>query len=390
MVNKHFSIKRLNEILEATINTIMKSKDEVFEIVTYSREECKRIEEELKSLQLKINETINQIERLEEYNRRCRKELSNKSKNFHMYTEEDIKEAYDLANEARISLLLKREEERNLLERRNELELRLRNAAEVLKRAENLNKQISVATEYLMGNAENIVETVDELSKKHFLGIKIIEAQEDERLRLARDIHDGPAQSLANVIVKAELCERLIELDKERAKKELNNLKDVIRLTLKDVRKIIYDLRPMSLDDLGLIPTLERYISIFQEDTGIKVNLRTYGLINNIQSTIQIALFRITQEALSNIRKHSKATTATIIIERSLERINLVVSDNGIGFNIEELKKRNNTITSGFGLINMKERVELLNGSFNITSSSRTGTKISLSIPLSEGIKNEK
>lgn len=191
MVNKHFSIKRLNEILEATINTIMKSKDEVFEIVTYSREECKRIEEELKSLQLKINETINQIERLEEYNRRCRKELSNKSKNFHMYTEEDIKEAYDLANEARISLLLKREEERNLLERRNELELRLRNAAEVLKRAENLNKQISVATEYLMGNAENIVETVDELSKKHFLGIKIIEAQEDERLRLARDIHDG-------------------------------------------------------------------------------------------------------------------------------------------------------------------------------------------------------
>src|SRR5690606_38406087 len=104
------------------------------------------------------------------------------SKNFHMYTEEDIKEAYDLANEARISLLLKREEERNLLERRNELELRLRNAAEVLKRAENLNKQISVATEYLMGNAENIVETVDELSKKHFLGIKIIEAQEDERL----------------------------------------------------------------------------------------------------------------------------------------------------------------------------------------------------------------
>lgn len=390
MVNKHFSIKRLNEILEATINTIMKSKDEVFEIVTYSREECKRIEEELKSLQLKINETINQIERLEEYNRRCRKELSNKSKNFHMYTEEDIKEAYDLANEARISLLLKREEERNLLERRNELELRLRNAAEVLKRAENLNKQISVATEYLMGNAENIVETVDELSKKHFLGIKIIEAQEDERLRLARDIHDGPAQSLANVIVKAELCERLIELDKERAKKELNNLKDVIRLTLKDVRKIIYDLRPMSLDDLGLIPTLERYISIFQEDTGIKVNLRTYGLINNIQSMIQIALFRITQEALSNIRKHSKATTATIIIERSLERINLVVSDDGIGFNIEELKKRNNTITSGFGLINMKERVELLNGSFNITSSSRTGTKISLSIPLSEGIKNEK
>lgn len=219
MTNKQISINRLNEILETTINTIIKSRDEVFEIVTYSREECNRMEEELKSLQNKINLIIEQIEKLEELNRRYRKNLSDKSKNFHLYSEEDIKEAYDLANEVRISLLLKREEEKNLFERENELELRYKNSLEVLKKAENLNKQISVATEYLMGNAENIVETVDELSKKHILGIKIIEAQEDERLRLAREIHDGPAQSLANVIVKAELCERLIELDAERTKK---------------------------------------------------------------------------------------------------------------------------------------------------------------------------
>lgn len=389
MTNKQISINRLNEILETTINTIIKSRDEVFEIVTYSREECNRMKEELKSLQNKINLIIEQIEKLEELNRRYRKNLSDKSKNFHLYSEEDIKEAYDLANEVRISLLLKREEEKNLFERRNELELRYKNSLEVLKKAENLNKQISVATEYLMGNAENIVETVDELSKKHILGIKIIEAQEDERLRLAREIHDGPAQSLANVIVKAELCERLIELDAERTKKELNSLKDVIRLTLKDVRKIIYDLRPMSLDDLGLIPTLERYISIFQEDTGIKVDLKTYGSINNIESMIQIALFRIAQESLSNIRKHSKATTASIIIERSLERVNLVIADDGIGFELSDLKL-GHTVTSGFGLMNMKERVELLNGSFNITSSNRMGTKISLSIPLSEGLDNER
>ncbi|NLV87758.1 MAG: sensor histidine kinase [Tissierellia bacterium] len=390
MKNNQISINRLNEILEATINTIIKSKDEVFEIVNYSREECNRIEEELKSLQIKVKDIFEQIEKLEELNRRCWKDLSYKSKNFHLFSEDDIKEAYDLANEVRINLLLKREEEKNLIERRNELELRYKNALEVLKKAENLNKQISVATEYLMGNAENIVETVDELSKKHFLGIKIIEAQEEERLRLAREIHDGPAQSLANVIVKAELCERLIELDTDRTKRELNSLKDVIRLTLKDVRKIIYDLRPMSLDDLGLIPTLERYISIFQEDTGIKVNLRTIGSINNIQSTIQIALFRITQESLSNIRKHSKATTASVSIERSLNRINLVISDDGIGFNLDDLKRGHNPINSGFGLMNIRERVELLNGSFNITSSNKMGTKISISIPLSEGLNNEK
>ena len=79
-----------------------------------------------------------------------------------------------------------------------------------------------------MGNAGNIAATVDELSKKHYLSIKIIEAQEEERSRVARDIHDGPAQSLANVIVKAELCERLLDVDKDRAKNELHNLKWVI------------------------------------------------------------------------------------------------------------------------------------------------------------------
>ena len=134
MKNNQISINRLNEILEATINTIIKSKDEVFEIVNYSREECNRIEEEPKSPQIKVKDIFEQIEKLEELNRRCRKDLSYKSKNFHLFSEDDIKEAYDLANEVRINLLLKREEEKNLIERRNELELRYKNALEVLKR----------------------------------------------------------------------------------------------------------------------------------------------------------------------------------------------------------------------------------------------------------------
>lgn len=384
MQKKQISIKRLNEILASTIDTIKESKDEIFEIVNHAREECKRLEEELKSLQVKIRDVLLQVEKLEELDRKSRNNLSSKSKNFHLFDEKDIKEAYDVANEVRLELLLKREEEKNLITRRKEVEIRLKNAYEVYKKAENINKQISVATEYLMGNADNIAETVDELSKRHYLGIKIIEAQEEERLRLARDIHDGPAQSLANVIVKAELCEKLLDMDQERAKSELNNLKGVIRGTLKDVRKIIYDLRPMSLDDLGLIPTLERYIAIFEEDTGIKVTLKTYGSFSDLESAVQIALFRITQESLSNIRKHSKANATSIIIEKSLTKVNLSIIDDGIGFDTENYKSDNNFISSGFGLMNIKERVELLNGNFHISSSSNLGTKLSLFIPLNE------
>lgn len=384
MKSDSIGIRRLNEILETTINSIKGSKDEIFEIVDYARAECKKLEDELKNIQAKMIEIIEQVESLEDLDKRSRRNLLNKSKNFNLFNEDEIREAYDLANAIRVDLLLKRGEEKNLIEKRKDLEVRLKNSYEVYKKAENVNKQISVATEYLMGNSKDISDTLDELSKKHYLGIKIIEAQEEERLKVARDIHDGPAQSLAHVIVKAELCEKLLNIDQERAKNELNNLKWIIRLTLKDVRRIIYDLRPMSLDDLGLIPTLERYISIFQEEAEIKVNFKPYGKFDDLESAVQVAIFRIIQEALSNIRKHSQAQSSSIIIEKTLNKINLLIIDDGIGFNPESYKEGCNSVSSGFGLMNIKERVELLNGKFNITSSSNVGTKINLFIPLYE------
>lgn len=382
---EHLSIEKLNDILNTTINSITESKDEIFEIVNHARIECKRLEEELEILHAKVRDAILEVKELESRDRKNRINLSNKSKNFDIYDEQNIKDAYEIANETRIELLIKREEEKNFIERRKETEIRLKHALEIYKKAENINKQISVATEYLTGNVSNIVETVDELSRKHYLGIKIIEAQEEERYRLARDIHDGPAQSLANVIVKAELCERLLELDRDGVKDEILNLKEVVRGTLKDVRKIIYDLRPMSLDDLGLIPTLEKYVSTFEEDTGIKIIIKVLGKYNNLASAIQVALFRIVQESLSNISKHSGAKTATLIIEKSQTKLNMSITDDGVGFDPENYKNELRDIRSGFGLMNIKERVGLLNGNINITSSTNTGTKLSIFIPLSEG-----
>lgn len=385
MVGKQqLSIGRLNEILISAIDSIKNSQGEIIEIVNYSRDEYKNLKEELGKLQSRITTVIKETERLEFLAKKSRQSLSLKSKNYEKYGEEEIRKAYKLADEIRIDLLLKREEEKNLLERRNELELRLKSAYEVYNKAERINKQISVASEYLMGNMDNIAIAVDEIGKKHYLGIKIIEAQEEERLRVARDMHDGPAQSLANVVVKAELCEKLLEMDKDRVKTELQSLKTIIRGTLRDVRKIIYDLRPMSLDDLGLIPTLERFISIFEEDTKIITNLKIYGNFKDIEHAIQIAFFRIIQESLSNIRKHSRATTASIVLEKSLTQINLSIIDDGVGFEPDGDKEDFNPLLSGYGLMSIRERVELLNGKFNIASSSGMGTKLSISIPLIE------
>lgn len=385
MIKKTISVERLNEILKSTIDSIVSSKDEIISIVDYARDECKKLEKELKILQVRVNNVILEVEKLELLDRQSRNSLSRKNEKFEIFDEESMRDAYDVANEARIKLLLKIEEEKNLRERRQETELRLKGAYEVYEKAGKISKQINIASEYLMGNVDDISESMDELNQKHYLAIRIMEAQEEERHRVARDIHDGPAQSIVNIILKSELCERLMDIDQEKAAKELNNLKVIARGTLKEVRKTIYDLRPMSLEDLGLIPTLERYIDIFEEDSKISVRLKTYGGFNNLEAFIHIGVFRIIQECLNNVRKHSGASSTSIIIERSQTKLNLSIIDDGIGFDPENYRKNLNPIEGGFGLINIKERVNLLNGDIKIISSKKSGTRLTISIPLKEG-----
>ena len=141
------------------------------------------------------------------------------------------------------------------------------------------------------------------------MGLRIIQAQEEERQRVARDIHDGPAQSMSNVVLKAEICERLFSVDLDKARDELQKLKDIVRDCLKDVRKIIYNLRPMSLDDLGLIPTLQRLILTFRNDTGIEATFNKNGVFDDISPGISLTIFRIVQEALSNVQSIRKRRT---------------------------------------------------------------------------------
>ena len=375
-------INRINEILNKTIITIETNREEIFDIVQHSRNECKKVEEQLQSVKEKVGKVIDEVDNLEIEEKSSRSKLAFVSKRFHTYGEEDIRNAYEKANELRLLLTLKREEEKGLIEKRGELEVRLKESLKILEKAESINKQVGVAMEYLKGNLDDILTTVDDLSKKQLLGIKIIEAQEEERQRLARDMHDGPAQSMANIVVKTELCERLLITDKEKTKLELVELKNIARSNLQEIRKIIYDLRPMAVDDVGLIPTLERYIYNFQNETDILVKLNVLGSIKNIEPAFEVAIFRIIQEALNNIQKHSNANSVHIVIEETCGRFNLLVSDDGDGFDLELYSNDGDVRDGGFGLISMKERAELINGKLEVKSSPGMGTKIYLSMPL--------
>ncbi|WP_352418840.1 sensor histidine kinase [Proteiniborus sp.] len=373
-------LKRMNDIIEKTITTIDSGRKEIFEIAENARKECERIKNELTSIQQKISLFILEVEQLEREERRAKAKLMMVSKDFSRYSEEDIRLAYEEANNIRIKHIIKQQEEKEYIGKRTELEISFKKTYEIVQKAEKLVSQVGVAMDFLKGNLSDIFETIEDMNKKQYLGIKIIEAQEEERMRVSREIHDGPAQSMANVVLKAELCEKLLSIDINQSKQELGNLKDIVRNSLKDIRKIIFDLRPMSLDDLGLIPTIKRYTDNFIEEIGINVEVLVLGEQEAIKPIIEIACFRIIQEALNNISKHSKAKDVLIKIEQNMDKLSIVIKDNGIGFEMD--KQNRNPRVSGFGLIGMKERAELLGGKLDIVSVPGEGTKIILSIPL--------
>lgn len=324
-------------------------------------------------------EVIKQVDMLEKLEKDSRYRLMIVSRNIKDYTETDIKKAYEKAKDLQVSLITKKSEEQQLIQRRSELERRLRLVRDTVLKAESLVSKVGIAMGYLSGSLQDLTMQLEDIKQKQFLGIRIIKAQEEERKRVAREIHDGPAQLMANLVIKAELCEKLVDMDKEKAKDELNNLKQVLRSSLGDVRKIIYDLRPMSLDDLGLVPTVQRYISNYAEETGIYVEFDVFGEAVSLKSVIELAAFRIVQEAFNNIKKHACAKNASLRIEFKKEFVNLLISDDGKGFDKEAVKV---TEDGGYGMLSMKERVELLNGRFDLNTTPGKGTRIFVSVPL--------
>ncbi|WDU82747.1 sensor histidine kinase [Caloramator sp. Dgby_cultured_2] len=229
----------------------------------------------------------------------------------------------------------KKNEEKMLREKRDHLEIQLKKLAENIKNAERVIHQINVALKYLEGDILPALG-MDNVESEMLLGIKILEAQENERKRIARDIHDGPAQYIANAVMRVDFCKRIIEKNIDEGLKELFELKEILKRALKEVRDIIFDLRPMSLDDLGLNQTIHELVKSITQDHDLKINLKLKPVKDEIEPIIQVAVFRIVQEILNNVKKHSKAKNVEIKLDYGLKYLMLVVNDDGIGFDVEK------------------------------------------------------
>lgn len=374
-----FDVSILDGVIKKTIQAVETSQEQIFEIAEGARQESRALQQELADIRQEILDVIANVDQLEQKYRQSRARLVIVSRDFRSFSEEDIRQAYEEANDVQTQLSLARERELHLRRQRDDLERRLRNLEQTIVKAEKLVTQMGIVLGYLTGDLSKVDQVVETAKQHQLLGLKIIQAQEEERKRVAREIHDGPAQTMANVVLRADIVERMLKNEQlEQAIVELQSLKEMIRISLADVRRIIFDLRPMALDDLGLVPTLQKYIQTYQERTGLDAEMVVFGKENNLGSSFKVAVFRLVQECLNNVYKHAKAKRVQVKIEFQEEHVFLVVKDDGIGFRMEETSRRGNS----FGIMGMKERMEQLQGRMELTSAPLKGTKVFFQIPL--------
>lgn len=209
-----------------------------------------------------------------------------------------------------------------------------------------------------------------------------VEAQENERHRLAREIHDGPAQALANAVIALEFVERAIRTGGDasgRALEEVDRVKSTLREGLTEIRRFIFDLRPTMLQDRGLVATVEHYIATYQSLFPMAIDFEPRGEMPHLSADQELTAFRVIQESIQNARKHARATRVVVDARQAGDALIVAVEDNGRGFSPERVTAH---LMGGVGLRGMQERAALVGGAIFIESAPGEGTKVELQIPL--------
>jgi len=211
------------------------------------------------------------------------------------------------------------------------------------------------------------------------LSLKVLSTQEDERRRISRELHDAMGQGLLALKLHLEILADQIPPEMASQREEIGEAHAIATQTIEEIRRLVADLRPLKLDDLGLVPTLRGLIKDFSRKFKIRTTLKRVKLYRRLPSDMETMIYRIVQEALTNVAKHARATEVSIWLERIEERVRVRVIDNGVGFDATTLARRR---ARRFGLVGIQERVDLMGGDFQILSGRGRGTEVRVELPL--------
>lgn len=316
------------------------------------------LESEHQNIRIKISENQKFVERLREED----------EQNFDAFSPR--KQNYTL----RESIKKLEEEQQNYLEDSENIRQRL---LKIYAKLDEIDSVIKIAMKQEAANNKSANNLLEE---KDIMKLKLLETQENERQRIARELHDSSVQSLTSLVHKTELCSKLVELDPIRCKLELSSMSKTLREIIEEMRKMIYNLRPMSFDDIGFDVTLERSLSEIRNQ-GINTSYSIEGEPYDLNPVVALTLLRVIKEACNNSLKHAEADMISVKICYEPEFLKVVVKDNGKGFLVSEQNDIRDDY-SGFGLSTMRERICLLSGDLQIYSEIGGGTEVMIEVPI--------
>jgi two-component system sensor histidine kinase DegS len=324
-------------------------------------EELEQVRKEFEEIELLLEQSQIEVGKITQRNASITAHLQQVQGQFDSLPRGDIRMAYDSALDAQQRLFVMRGQ----VEKFQSDQQLMQRYVDFLKNVESM-----LAGEQ-PGNtpgpaSHSTVETVE----------MIIEAQEAERQRLSRQMHDGPAQALSNFILQTEIAMRLFDVDQVRAREELSSLKTSATAAFQKVRDFIFELRPMMLDDLGLSPTIKRFVDAMKEHPGMEIRLIVTGMERRLEPYIEVMIFRAIQELLNNAVRHSQASSVKVQLDMGDTNVRVVVEDNGKGFDPTLLEER-----GLMGIKVIKERAEKLGGFLDVDSGPGKGTRITFQIP---------
>lgn len=387
MIKDKYSNYTVKEIVDEVIEEINSGKGKIFNIADRMRDEVDVKKRELIDIKKRLEKVIKDVDYLEKIDKLMRNKLVEESKKTHQANSDTFKQLYEEALDIRVKYITKQNEEKDLISKRDSLERTLKVYNLSIEEAQSAVNQINIALGYLDGKVLDSINDEDEKNEM-LTGIKILENQELERKRIAREIHDGPAQYIANAMMRIDFCKVVLRKDLEKGIKELDDLKSNVRTALKEVRGIIYDLRPLSLEEHGLNNSIKEMKNIISSENDIKINLFIEESEVKVENIIQIAVYRIIQEILHNIKKHSNSKNAEIRINYTKEYIFIYIQDDGRGFDVKETLISTKQKGNRYGLIGIFERVKQLRGKIELKSSVGQGTIYKIKLPISRKVKS--
>ena len=387
-MKKNYLNENVKEIINEVINEINIGKSKMFKITDKMNDDLQRKKLELDEIRESLKIILDEVDELRILDKAMRLKLVEESKKDVGNNEENLKKVYEEALDIRVKFITRQKEEKDLIIKRDILERTLKDYLLNIDEAESAVNQINIALGYLEGRLLNTIDLEKEDSKVTN-EIRLLESQEYERRRIAREIHDGPAQYIANAMMRVDFCKVVIKKDLDQGLKELEDLKSNIKKALQEVRGIIYDLRPLSLEERGINEAIKEMIHNISIENDIIINSFIEEAILKIDNIIQISIYRIIQEILNNIKKHSKAKVVDIKLNYLEGYILIFIQDDGIGFDVKNTISKNNE-NNNYGLIGIFERVKLLGGRLEIKSSEGFGTTYKIKLPIErKGVESE-